>query len=409
VAIVTLFSGTFCDAEQVARTAAEKLGYERIENKLLDETSKRFEISQEKLVRAMKGPAPFWNNFTHEREKNIAFLKVVLADLIAEDDIFLHGYAGLLIPATITHVLGVCVIANFDHRVQKALQETGKSDKDVTKLIRKDDQERLEWTRYLFEKTPYDESLYDLVIPMQDSSIQEAADLICETVESDAIKTTALSQVAARDFQLAAQVNHELAMANHNVDVSAKHGEVTLSINQHVMRMKQYQDELRRCAQKISGVSDVKIQLGPKYRAPAINPMANIELPPKILLVDDEQEFVQTLSERLKKRNLESTVVYDGEHALELVDQDQPDVMVLDLMMPGIGGIEVLRRIKQGHPNIEVIILTGHGSEHEEQLAADLGAFAYLQKPVNIEILAQAMRDAYQKVNETKAAQQKSD
>jgi DNA-binding response OmpR family regulator len=78
--------------------------------------------------------------------------------------------------------------------------------------------------------------------------------------------------------------------------------------------------------------------------------------------------------------------------------------MVLDLMMPGIGGIEVLRRLKQSHPNIEVIILTGHGSEQEEQLAADLGAFAYLQKPVNIEHLAEVMRDAYRKVNEAKAA-----
>jgi DNA-binding response OmpR family regulator len=134
--------------------------------------------------------------------------------------------------------------------------------------------------------------------------------------------------------------------------------------------------------------------------------MANIELPPKILLVDDEKEFVQTLSERLQKRDLESTVVFDGEEALELVEKDQPDVMVLDLMMPGIGGIEVLRRLKRTHPNIEVIILTGHGSEREEQIAAELGAFAYLQKPVNIEVLAEAMRDAYRKVNEAKESAQ---
>jgi CheY-like chemotaxis protein len=195
-------------------------------------------------------------------------------------------------------------------------------------------------------------------------------------------------------------------MANHDVGVTARHGEVTISINRHVMRMKHYQEELRQIAEKISGVSAVQVQLGPKYRAPAINPMANVELPPKFLLVDDEKEFVQTLSERLQKRDLESTVVYDGEQALEFVEKDQPDVMVLDLMMPGIGGIEVLRRLKRTHPNIEVIILTGHGSEHEERLAADLGAFAYLQKPVNIDVLAEAMRDAYRKVNEAKAALQ---
>ena len=95
-------------------------------------------------------------------------------------------------------------------------------------------------------------------------------------------------------------------------------------------------------------------------------------------------------------------MAYGGEEAIDLVDKDQPDVMVLDLMMPGIGGIETLRRIKRTHPNIEVIILTGHGSENEEQLAAELGAFAYLQKPVNIDRLAQVMRDAYRKVNEAR-------
>jgi CheY-like chemotaxis protein len=203
---------------------------------------------------------------------------------------------------------------------------------------------------------------------------------------------------------LASQVNLVLAKANHEVDVTAKHGDVTIYINRHVMRMKQYQEELKRMALATSGVSGAKVQLGRKYRAPAINPMANVELPPKILLVDDEKEFVETLSERLHKRDLASTVVYDGQKALELVEKDQPDVMVLDLMMPGIGGIEVLRRLKRTHPKIEVIILTGHGSEHEEQMAAELGAFAYLKKPVNIELLAQVMREAYQKVNEAKAA-----
>jgi DNA-binding response OmpR family regulator len=134
--------------------------------------------------------------------------------------------------------------------------------------------------------------------------------------------------------------------------------------------------------------------------------MANIELPPKVLLVDDEKEFVQTLSERLQTRQLPASIVYDGQQALDYVEKDAPDVIVLDLMMPGIGGIEVLTRLKQSNPQIEVVVLTGHGSEREEQLAADLGAFAYLTKPVNIEVLAEVMRDAYRKVNQAKTAAQ---
>ena len=130
-------------------------------------------------------------------------------------------------------------------------------------------------------------------------------------------------------------------------------------------------------------------------------------MPPKILLVDDEKDFVHTLSERLETRNIESSVVYNGEEALDFVKDDEPDVMVLDLMMPGIDGLEVLRRVKRDHPYVEVIILTGHGSDREETLANELGAFAYLHKPVDLDILARTMKEAYQKVSDAKEARQR--
>jgi DNA-binding NtrC family response regulator len=76
--------------------------------------------------------------------------------------------------------------------------------------------------------------------------------------------------------------------------------------------------------------------------------------------------------------------------------------MVLDLKMPGIDGMEVLRRMKKEHPHVEVIILTGHGGETEEALARELGAFAYLKKPVDIDVLSQTMKEAYRKLSLTK-------
>ena len=406
MAVVNMFSGSYCHGDELCKLVTEELGYERCDDKLIDETARRFDLSPGKLQRSITGPPPFWDNFTHEREKNLACLKVVLAEIIQTDEKMMHGFLGHLIPRNIPHVLNICVIANFPYRVQQCATTTGSADKEAAKVIRKDDEERLQWTQLLFEKTPYDESLYDLVVPMQDTSLEQATTLICDMAVSEPIKTTVVSQLAARDFLLAAQVNLALAQHNHIVDVTAKHGEVTIFINRHVMRMKQYQEELEQLAIKTPGVGKVHARLGPKYRAPAINPMANIELPPKVLLVDDEKEFVQTLSERLQTRQLPASIVYDGQQALDYVEKDAPDVIVLDLMMPGIGGIEVLTRLKQSNPQIEVVVLTGHGSEREEQLAADLGAFAYLTKPVNIEVLAEVMRDAYRKVNQAKTASQ---
>ncbi len=124
----------------------------------------------------------------------------------------------------------------------------------------------------------------------------------------------------------------------------------------------------------------------------------------KILLVDDEREFVQTLSERLQMRDLSSAVAYDGEQALSHIDKAEPEVMILDLKMPGIDGIEVLRRVKKDHPNVEVIILTGHGTAQDEAQTREMGAFAFLEKPVDMETLAKTVREAYEKIAKEKSA-----
>ena len=117
----------------------------------------------------------------------------------------------------------------------------------------------------------------------------------------------------------------------------------------------------------------------------------------KVLMVDDEEDFVKTLAERMQMRDLDSDVALSGEQALQIVEDQIPDVMVLDLKMPGIDGMEVLRRVRKAYPQVQVVILTGHGSEKDEAEAKRLGAFAYLQKPVDIEKLVVTLKNAYKK------------
>lgn len=117
----------------------------------------------------------------------------------------------------------------------------------------------------------------------------------------------------------------------------------------------------------------------------------------KVLLVDDEEAYVKTLAERMEMRDVGSRVALSGEEALQMLEDDPPDVMVLDLRMPGIDGMEVLERVKKKHPQIEVIILTGHGSDREEKEARRLGAFEYLQKPADTSHLLSTVRAAWQK------------
>ncbi|MBU1711854.1 MAG: response regulator [Proteobacteria bacterium] len=115
----------------------------------------------------------------------------------------------------------------------------------------------------------------------------------------------------------------------------------------------------------------------------------------KVMLVDDEEEFVTTLSERIEMRNFSSSVAFTGEQALQIVENLVPDVMIIDLKMPGIDGMEVLRRVKKAYPKIQVIMLTGHGSEKDKEEALSLGAFGYLQKPVQINELERQIIDAH--------------
>jgi DNA-binding NtrC family response regulator len=119
----------------------------------------------------------------------------------------------------------------------------------------------------------------------------------------------------------------------------------------------------------------------------------------RVLLVDDEEDYVRTMAERMEMRDVGSEVALNGEEALAMLEGDMPDVMVLDLKMPGMGGLEVLEEVRKRYPGVQVIILTGHGSDAEEVEARRLGAFDYLTKPVDINHLMQRVREAGQAGN----------
>ncbi|RPJ15040.1 MAG: response regulator, partial [Desulfobacteraceae bacterium] len=215
---------------------------------------------------------------------------------------------------------------------------------------------------------------------------------------------TSRSKKAVDDFLVASKVEMHLAREGHNVDISAIDGSVTIIINKHVLLLSKLEDELKAIAGKVPEVKAVETKVGDGYYQTDIYRKYDFKMPSKVLLVDDEREFAQTLSERLIMRDMGSAVAYDGESALNLVSEDEPEVMILDLKMPGIDGIEVLKRVKQSNPDIEVIILTGHGTEADRELCMKLGAFAYLQKPVDIEVLSDALKKANDKMRIKKAA-----
>jgi DNA-binding NtrC family response regulator len=116
-----------------------------------------------------------------------------------------------------------------------------------------------------------------------------------------------------------------------------------------------------------------------------------------VLIIDDEQRFLKTTQSLLEKEGYHVLTAVDGLKGLDVLQKKRVDVVVLDVKMPGMDGIEVLRRIKSDHPLVEVLMLTGHATMESAIDGLKLGAFDYLTKPCDIPVLKQKIMEAYDK------------
>lgn len=114
----------------------------------------------------------------------------------------------------------------------------------------------------------------------------------------------------------------------------------------------------------------------------------------RLLLVDDEEAYVDVLANRLSRRGFDVTKTYSGTQALQAMRGREFDVVVLDLKMEDMDGIEVLKVLKRMDPKMQVIMLTGHGSETAARQGIEFGAFDYLMKPCELNALVEKIREA---------------
>ncbi len=399
--IITIVSGVYCHGETVASQLAKELGVRLLtDDDVIRWAVEHFDASAKDLTDTLNGRSGLFRRSDNDKRRDTAFLRQAIAELTCDGGVVFHGRTAHLLPRTVSHILKVCLLATLPHRVKVAADEDSLAEGAAKKTIRSSDLELAEWAKYLFEKSPWDKTLYDLKLPMQTHTPAEAVAVIVDHSRSEVVAPTATSRQALTDFRLAAKVNAILTTQGHDVDVIASGRDVTIEVNKYVVRYDNLRERLEESAKTIDGVGAVKVLQGPHFRAGFLASKEEFALPAKVMLVDDEKEFVHTLSERLQMRDIGTTTVYTGEQALEAIEKDEPEVMVLDLRMPGIDGIEVLRRVKQARPHVEVIVLTGHGSAEDEALAHELGAFAYIEKPVSIQRLTETLQAAYQRIRQ---------
>lgn len=120
----------------------------------------------------------------------------------------------------------------------------------------------------------------------------------------------------------------------------------------------------------------------------------------KVLLIDDEEEFVEVLAERLETRGFDVSKAYSADAGITAVKEKKPDVVILDVLMPGKSGIDALREIKQIDPIVEVMMLTGHATIDTAIEGLKLGAYDYLMKPAETSDLIAKILRAYARKSE---------
>lgn len=402
--VLFVSNALYSNSEEVVSILADQLGCSVVSDQdIIDTTVAVQGLKIKSLLKTIESKNIPFNDFTFEKEKAVAALKKTIAEYVLKGDCIFHGNLGHLIPSYVSHVLKALIITDKEHRLQNGLARTSLSEEDIRKQISESDKVAILWTNYLFEKKAWDPTLYDMVEPTDKLTPHEIAEMIIDASEKVGRMPEGAIADTCNDFVMAAIIESEIFRYSDYCTVSVKKGDVEITIEKNVTMLSRLKRKLTEMVSGISGVGNVDIRLGVNYYNTSVTRKYEFETPTRILLVDDEKEFVHTLSERLRMRQIETDVVYSGQEALDYTAEGNTEVMVLDLKMPGVDGYEVLKKVKSENPDTEVIILTGHGSEKDRQKCLELGAFAYLQKPADIEKLTTAMKEAYEKINRKKS------
>ncbi|MFO8090689.1 MAG: response regulator [Desulfatiglandaceae bacterium] len=401
---ISLFSSIYCGADDLAAAAAEATGYRLVtDREILEEANRLSGIPMRRLEEAFFFRAASFNPFFYELEHTVLWLKLALALKVEQENVLVSGFSSTLLPEWLEQVLQVLVVAGREFRIGLATKTLGCSESEAWRRIRKADGQRQFWASFLRGASDaWDSGLYDIVLPADKTSLEESVELISRAIDTTLLKERE-SNRGVSDFLAGARLQVYLGKHGYVADVEVRQQDVSLKLYRPVIMHEKLKNALNKLVVETGEFDSprVEIQVAGNHRSSFS--YRRFEAPVKVLLVDDEREFVQTLSERLQMREIDSSVVYDGESAMHVVQENAPEVMVLDLQMPGIDGIEVLKRVKAQNPEIEVIILTGHGTDADRDICMKMGAFAYLEKPVDIDTLSETLEKANDRMQSHKS------
>jgi len=194
MSVIVISKGSYSHGGEVARKVAQKLSYDSISRDILITTSKRFNISELRLIRAYECSPSFLDKYTFGRDKYIKFIKAAILNELAKDNMIYHGFFGHFFVSGISHVLKVRINADMAERITYMMKRENLSKEDAANLVKKVDEQRTKWSLELYGIDIWDSRLYDLVINIGKVTLDHAVDLVCQTVKLKTFQPTTESQ-----------------------------------------------------------------------------------------------------------------------------------------------------------------------------------------------------------------------
>jgi cytidylate kinase len=263
MAIITISRGSYSKGKEVAENVALRLGYTCISRDLLLEASEQFNIPEIKLIRALHDAPSVLERFSHGRERYLAYFAAAFLERVQKDNVVYHGLAGHFYLQGVSHVLNVRIVADMEQRIQHEMQREGISRDEAEHILKRDDQERRQWSLKLFGADPWDPGLYDLIINTRKISVGEAADIISHTVSLGYFEATLESQQNLSNLALAARVRAAMVKDYVHVKVTAQGGSVDLVAGDDLSSGKRAADTIQTLvefARSVPGVEEVTVR-----------------------------------------------------------------------------------------------------------------------------------------------------
>ena len=278
--IITISRGSYSRGKEVAEKLARKLGYDCVSRDIFLEASSEFNIPEIKLVRAIHDAPTVLEQFSFGKERYLAYLRSALLQHVIKDNVVYHGLAGHYFLQGIPHVLKARIIADFDDRVREEMKRENISEAAARQILRKDDEERRKWGLQIYGIDTWDPNLYDMVLHVSRLTVDDAVDILSETVHRSAFRTTPASQQIVSNLALSAKVLANLITVAPKITVTSEDGVVYITnANRALSWTSDDVDEIRAISAKVEGVKEVilnDITREPAHQRDHINPFHNI-------------------------------------------------------------------------------------------------------------------------------------